>query len=107
MIVDLDSIPGSADQPPRSGKFILNETAIVFFSASRQHREVKRHDLSYEDDYRGNAMAGTFADGRVDIRFHEQFPDERVRTLWLRASSDQQLAFLRSWKVYYQGRRIV
>ena len=37
-------------------KFLLNDSAIAFFPASQQHRDVKLEGLSYEDDYRGNAL---------------------------------------------------
>lgn len=106
MIVDLNLLPGSTDQPPLSGKFIVNENAIVFFPASHQHKDTKQHGLSYEDGYAGNAVAGTFGSGRIDIRYHEKFSDERIRTIWSQLRSEARLSFLRDWKLYYQGRPI-
>jgi hypothetical protein len=77
-----------------SGKFICNENAAIFFPSSQQHRGIKLHGLSYEDDYRGNAVAGTFGNGRVDIRYHRDFSADRIRTMWHQLRSDPNLAFL-------------
>ena len=101
IVVGLDVIQGSVP-----GKVLLNDDAVVFFPMSRQHREMKSQGLSYEDDYRGNAVAGTFQPGRVDIRFHSQFSDERIRALWSRLLTDPSLSFLHGWELHYQGRRI-
>jgi hypothetical protein len=42
-------------------KFLLNDSAIAFFPATQQHRDMKLEGFSYEDDYRGNALAGVVA----------------------------------------------
>lgn len=92
----------------RSGslKFIVNDSAIIFFSASKQHRDIKMHGLTYEDDYRGNALAGTVTAERVEIRFHSQFSDERVRNIWSRVLVIPGVASTGLSTVYYQGRHI-
>jgi hypothetical protein len=87
-------------------KFILNETAIVFFLAAVQHRDVKADGLSYEDDYRGNAVAGIASPERVDIRFHQAFSDERICGLWRRVVTAAELGGKQLGKLYYQGREI-
>jgi hypothetical protein len=90
----------------RNLKFILNDSAIVFFPSNQQHRDIKMEGLSYEDDYRGNAMAGLVLQDRVEIRFHRAFTDERVRNIWSHASKIPELAKAGFGKVYYQGREI-
>jgi hypothetical protein len=105
IVAGLESIPDSVNQPPKFAKFILNETAIVFFRFSTQHQDVKLHGLSYED-HRGNAVAGSFANDRVDIRFHKDFSDERIRGIWMQVCSEPTLSFLHGFELYYQGRRI-
>jgi hypothetical protein len=80
LVVNSQLIEPSLARPGQTGKFILNESAIIFFSTSQQHNSVKLHGLSYEDHYRGNALAGTFANCRIDIRFHRDFSDEHLRT---------------------------
>ncbi len=93
----------------KSGKVLLNEARIAFFGSGQQHSSVKLLGLSYEDDYKGNALAGTFRPGRVDIRFHQDFSDERVWRIWQvwkRLCAKNGLAHLESWEVYYQGRKL-
>jgi hypothetical protein len=97
---------GSGDQPPRSGKFILNEDAIIFFPHSLQHREVKLLGLSYEDDSLGNALAGIILVKRIEIRFHKQFSDERIRSIWHQLQAEPQLSFMHGWELYYRAERI-
>lgn len=87
-------------------KFILNDAGIVFFSAAKQHREVKAPGMSYEDDYRGNAAAGVIASGRVEIRFHRDFSEERIRKLWARVLKIPQIAASGLGEVHYHGQAI-
>ena len=90
----------------RSVKFILNDSAIVFFLSNQQHRDVKMEGVSYEDDYRGNAVAGLVASDHVEIRFHSAFSDERLRNIWTRVSAIPEVASAGLGSVYYQGRKI-
>jgi hypothetical protein len=93
-------------QATGSLKFILNDSGILFFPATQQHRDTKSHGLSYEDDYRGNAVAGMVMADRVEIRFHKAFSDDRIRTIWRRLLSSPELASARFGQLYYQGREI-
>ena len=88
-------------------KFILNDTGIYFFPATQQHRDAKSHGLSYEDDYRGNAVAGIVMPDRVEIRFHKAFLDEHIRTIWRSVLASPELARVRLGRLHYQGREIV
>ena len=93
--------------PPRGTlKFILNESGLVFFPAKQEHRDIKLPGLSYEDDYRGNAVAGLVLPERVDIRYHQHFSDERIRNLWSRIVTLPEIARARLGPLYYQGREI-
>jgi hypothetical protein len=87
-------------------KFILNDSGIVFFPATQQHRDTKSHGLSYEDDYLGNAVAGIVMPDRVEIRFHKAFTDDRIRAIWRRVLSRPELAGASLGQLYYQGRVI-
>lgn len=87
-------------------KFLLNDHGIAFLPATRQHREVKFPGLSYEDDYRGNALAGLLQAGRAELRFHQAFADERVRDIWAIAESAVPLLATAVLIVTYQGRRL-
>ncbi len=95
------------DQAKGSLKFILNDGGIVFFPATKQHRDTKSHGLSYEDDYRGNAVAGIVISDRVEIRFHKAFSDDRIRTIWRSVLSSPELVSAKPGQLYYQGREIV
>ena len=94
-------------QATGSLKFILNDSVIVFFPATQQHRDTKSYGLSYEDDYRGNAVAGIVMADRVEIRFHKAFSDDRIRTIWRSVLSSAGLASAKLGRLYYQGREIV
>jgi hypothetical protein len=88
-------------------KFLLNESGIAFFPATQQHREVKISGLSYEDDDRGNALAGLITSDRVEIRFHCAFSDERIRGVWSRVLMIPEIARAGLGRLYYQGREMV
>jgi len=90
----------------RSVKFILNESGIAFFPATQQHRHVKIRGLSYEDDYRGNAVAGLITQERIEIRFHRAFSDQRIRSIWSRLLMTPEVAKAGLGPLYYQGREI-
>ena len=87
-------------------KFIMNENGIAFFSVFLQHRDVKPEGLSYEDDYRGNAVAGLFVGGRAEIRFHSAFSEERIRNLWRQFLASPECAGLVPGRPTYQDRTI-
>jgi hypothetical protein len=92
---------------PGSTKFILNDSGIVFFPGSQQHRDVKVYGLSYEDDYRGNAVAGVITQDRVEIRFHNAFSDERMRSIWAHVLTIPEITKAGLGPLYYQGRAIL
>lgn len=85
-------------------KFQMNDSEIAFFPASLQHRDVKPGGLSYEDDYKGNALAGLIVSGKPEIRFHSAFSDDRVRNLWHQLRSAPECAGLPIGNPTYQGR---
>ena len=85
-------------------KFICNERGILFFVHQVQHSSAGTPEISYQDDYKGNALAGTFSRERIDIRFHSAFTDDQVQGLWLDLLKQPELNFLKGVPVYYQGR---
>jgi hypothetical protein len=91
---------------PVTLKFVMNDSAIAFFSVTQQHRDIKPAGLSYEDDYKGNAVAGMITGGRVEIRFHRHYSDERIRNIWRRVLASPQIAKTVHGRLYYQGREI-
>lgn len=102
----IEFIAGLARQPSFSAKLVMHEAGAMFFSASQQHRDQKTALISYEDDYAGNALAAMVAPGHIEIRYHRDFSDGRVARLIATLLSEPRLAFMRSWRVTYQGRTI-
>lgn len=95
-----------ASQGGFSAKMVFNEHGAIFFSTSCQHRDEKAPGISYEDDYKGNALAAMLAPGRIDVRFHAGFSDRRVRELLTALVHEPALQFLRGYEATYQGRSI-
>jgi hypothetical protein len=81
-IQNLEFLREALNAPHPRCKFLLNEEGTVFFPESQQHRSIKVPGLSYEDDYRGNAVAGLLIGDQVEIRFHSAFSDQRISLLW-------------------------
>jgi hypothetical protein len=89
-----------------SVKFLLGDGIIVFFPLTQQHRDIKSHGLSYEDDYRGNAVAGLVTPSGAEIRYHKGFSDDRIRALWARLRALPECSDARLGRLLYQGREI-
>jgi hypothetical protein len=85
-------------------KCVLNSSAAVFFPGSIQHRDVKQEGVSYEDDYRGNAMASTITPGMIDVRFHQAFTDGAVKEIFDRLLALPEMSWAEGFIVRYQGR---
>ncbi len=65
-------------EPTRQFTAVLNETGIIIFSVTSQHSTQKQPGISYEDDYRGNALAAILNGTKCEIRWHRDF---KVRIL--------------------------
>lgn len=94
------------EQPAFFFKFILNDKGIAFFSDKQEHNAVKIIGLSYEPEYKGNAMAGSVKKGRIDIRRHAHFSDEHVKTIMHNVMTIPELEKLRNMDIYYGGHKI-
>ncbi len=89
-----------------SVKFILNDSAIVFLPVTQQHRDFKIHGVSYEDDYRGNAVAGLITAAGVEIRFHKAYSAERISLIWSKVKALLEPSDSRLNRLFYQGREV-
>jgi len=87
-------------------KFVMGENAIAFFPVTQEHRDMKPCGLSYEDDYRGNAVAGLVSRGRIEIRFHSAYSEFRIKAIWLRVCATPEFTGLTTGSLYYQGREL-
>ena len=93
-------------EPLRQLKALLNETGIVVFPASIQHAAIKLHGISYEDDYKGNALAVIFDGQKLEIRWHRDFTEARVKLLVNDLRELPELRALKELSVSYQGKTI-
>ncbi len=87
-------------------KCIVTKPVAVFFPGTIQHRDVKQGGASYEDDYRGNAMAATITPGRIDVRFHDAYQDQAVEDIFRSLLQMPEMSWASSFTVRYQGRRL-
>lgn len=94
------------EMPAYFFKFILNDKGIAFFSDKQEHSTVKIIGLSYEPEYKGNAMAGSVKKGRIDIRKHAHFSDEHVKTIIHNIRAIPELEPISHMDVYYGSHKI-
>jgi len=89
-----------------SAKMVFNEKGAIFFSVNQQHRDQKAGGISYDDNYRGNALAAMLAPQKIEIRYHKKFSDQRVATIVSSLLAQAELSFMRGWQVLYQRRKL-
>ena len=103
-VIGLDTVLKSAQETHHQYKFIFNQQGIIFFPAVFEHRSQKAEGISYEDEYRGNALAAIVNDGRVEIRFHRGFERHRVKEIIHDILSLPDVASLSLRTFSYQGK---
>ncbi len=89
-----------------TAKMVFNAHGALLFPAAEQHRDMKGPGLSYEDDYKGNALAAMLTPGRVEIRFHRDYSDQSVARILSQLLQQDALAFMAHWQATYQGRPV-
>lgn len=107
IVIGLDYIDKLRTEPHYAAKAVLNANGIIFFPESREHRDQKAAGISYEDNYQGNALAAMIRPRRLEIRFHQSFSDEEIATLVRNLAKNEALAFMGSWAITYQARKIL
>lgn len=96
-----------ATQGGFSAKMVFNEAGAIAFPVHLQHCDQKGPQISYEDNYAGNALAAMLAPGRIEIRYHKAFSDQRVTQIVRSLLAEPALVFIRDWQVTYQGRSLL
>lgn len=89
-----------------SAKMVFNERGAIVFPAQRQHRDMKAEGISYEDQYRGNALAAMLTPGRIEVRFHEAYSDADVSRMIRAIVGTPEFATMAKWGLTYRGRSI-
>ena len=87
-----------------SAKVVFNAKGAIFFPVNREHRNQKAGGISYEDNYKGNALAAMIAPGKLEIRYHQAFTDQVVANIVRSLLTQPELASLKGWSATYQGR---
>lgn len=88
-------------------KLLLNDTGVVLFPHTTEHRDATQTGIRYQDDSQGNALAAMVKPGRIEFRFHRSFSDERVGALVTRMLQLPEMQFARNNSITYQARQIV
>lgn len=88
-------------------KLLANESAVAVFSGEIQHRDIKSHGLSYEDDYTGNALAATVTPRRIDFRRHLAFSTDRVKQIVATMLELPEFGFASKFQITYQGEVLI
>jgi hypothetical protein len=107
IVYGLESIASVLDESGYEFKLLANDNGVVLFPRNMQHRDAGQPGIKYDDESRGNALAAMVRPGRIELRFHKQFSDDRVRTLMRRIISLPELDFAKSFAVTYQGRTLI
>jgi hypothetical protein len=107
IVYDFDSIASLLKEDGYLFKMLLNESGVTLFPHTIEHRDATKPGIKYADDSGGNALAAIVKPGRIEVRFHRQFSDERVKQLMERILALPELAFARSFLVTYQARIIL
>ena len=105
-VTGADIVRQELEQPGYFFKAILNDSGAAFFPGKTEHRTVKVAGLSYEDDYKGNALAAVITDGRVEIRNHRDFSAERVKIIVIALLAHPELQCLNGFPVQYRGQKL-
>ncbi len=100
----LEYLVSLASRPNWESKCLLSDTGFAVFPASLQHAQTVYPGICHKEDHSGTAIAGMVRPGRVELRDHRGFSDERVAELWRRMISRPEATALRSFQLTYQGR---
>ncbi len=105
-VLGLESISMDLEASGYFVKCIVNSEAAVFFPGTIQHRDVKQEGVSYEDGYLGNAMAATITPTVMDVRFHRNYTDDLVRSIFSSLLQSHDMKWASGFAVRYQGRTL-
>ena len=108
MIVhDFDSISSLLEHEGYLFKMLANNSGVVLFPHTAEHRDSGRLGIKYEDDSKGNALAAMVKHGRIEFRYHRQFSDECVKQIAQRILALPEFDFAKSFVVTYQSRILI
>jgi hypothetical protein len=106
IVYGFDSIAPLLEQDGYLIKMLVNDSGVVLFPRTTEHRDATQPGIKYADDSGGNALAAMVKPGHIEFRYHRQFTDERVKLLMKRILALPELAFARTFAVTYQARML-
>ena len=95
-----------SEHPYFSAKMVFNEAGAILFPITAEHCDQKAAGISYEDDYKGNALAAMLGPGKIEVSYHKRFSDHRVAAILRALGVLPELDWIRRCKIQYQGRTI-
>ena len=107
IVYGFDSIAPLLENDAYLFKLLANDTGVVLFPHTTEHRDATRPGITYADDSRGNALAAMVKPGRIEFRFHRGFSDDRVKLLAQRMLAVPELQFAIDTTVTYQARTLI
>ena len=107
IVYGFDSIAPLLENDGYLFKLLANDTGVVLFPHTTEHRDATQPGIKYADDSRGNALAAMVKPGRIEFRFHRGFSDERVKKLSERILALPELQFALAATITYQARTLI
>ncbi len=107
LLTGVDYLAGLVEGGGFSAKMVFNGRGAIIFPVAAEHRDQTAAGISYKDNYEGNALAAMLTPGKIEIRYHNSFTDTAVTRIVTALLAQPELAFMKTWQVVYQGRRIV
>lgn len=103
-IFDLDNILELVTQDHFSAKMVFNGSGAILFSVRKEHRDQSAPGIRYRDNYQGDALAAMLSPGRIEVRYHKSFSDDRVASVLSDLLTQPELEPISGFGVTYQGR---
>ncbi len=105
-IIGAEHLEAMASGSTHQIKMAFNDRGAIIFSIAHQHREMKADGISYEDDYKGNALAAMLRREQIEIRFHQGFKDADVARIVESLLALPEFVSMQTARVMYQGRTL-
>ena len=106
LLIGADYLVGLVEAGGFSAKMVFNAKGAIIFPVSAEHRDQTAAGISYKDNYKGSALAAMLTPGKIEIRYHKSFTDTAVTRIVAALLAQPELAFMKTWKVVYQGREL-
>ncbi len=100
----LDFISQLTTQDHFQAKMVFNAHGAIFFPTSQEHRDQSGPNISYADNYKGNALAAMISPGKTEVRYHRDYTDAQVVEILTNLLANNACSFLHPIQATYQSR---